>query len=213
MKESGRAKSHGRIASLVGALVFLGVVSLIIFCASVASWAPFSLESYAQQTCYVHSVQAVQCSNEQEANLFLVSYLPSTDVVNGTSNLTIAPSVPLYAAVVHVYRVVESFNDSALQRELYPVNVTAPVICFGPSSPVGMTKNNVTCSALQTLIWPTSAAVYLDYLQASSSATTWLGLWVTFVVIFSLCVPVVLYFSIRKYGLLSKANGIDYEVK
>jgi hypothetical protein len=205
MRESGRAKSHGRIASLVGALVFLGVVSLIIFCASVASWAPFSYLAYQEQTCYVHSVQSVACGTDQEANLFLVSYLP-TNETNGSA-------VPLYASVVNVYRVAESFNDSATQRDLYSVNVTDPVICFGPPVPVGMTEGNLTCSAVQTLIYPTSAAVYLDFPQASQSATTWLGLWVTFVVIFGLCVPVVLYFAIRKYGLLSKEDGPDYEVK
>jgi hypothetical protein len=36
----------GRTTSIMGALVFLSIISLILFCAAVASWAPYNYPGY-----------------------------------------------------------------------------------------------------------------------------------------------------------------------
>jgi hypothetical protein len=53
--------------------VFLGVTSLIIWTASVASFAPFSEASYGQRVCVVESVSVLSCGAGGVANLFNVS--------------------------------------------------------------------------------------------------------------------------------------------
>ena len=187
MGASGRTKNRGRTTSFIGAMVFLALLSIIIFCAAVASWAPFHLHGYATTQCVIRAVSTVECGENEEGNVWSVSF------VAGNAS----EGARWFMAVDEPYTFGVDFNESAAQRARFPVNITAFVPCYGPSNPLLQTMNNLTCSSASTLVYPASRALFLDVSRASDAQQTWFALWIAFLVVFCISLPIVIIHGVR----------------
>ncbi len=103
--------------SVLGACVFLGIASLIIWTASVASWVPFADGGYKSVECYVSNVSVLNCGAGGTGNVFAVSYTNSSSV-----NQT-------FLAIAVVYSLFVSPNVSAAQRLAYPCEKKSVCVC------------------------------------------------------------------------------------
>ncbi len=96
----------------------------------------------------------------------------------------------VYVAVAEPYQTFLSLNASAIQRLQYPVNASAPLSCSAPSVPLLRSFASPTCANASLLSYPSSGGVFLNGDAASFSSSLWLGLWIAFLCVFLICVPI-----------------------
>ncbi len=145
---------------------------------SVASWAPFSQLGYGTRACAVVNVTELQCTSgsaTSAGNIFGVVFADRDGV---------------YVAVAEPYQFFASLNATAQQRLAYSVNATAFRSCYVPVEPLPLTSGVVTCSNASLVSYPSTGGVFLNSSAAAYSASLWLGLWIAFLCVFAICVPV-----------------------
>jgi hypothetical protein len=150
----------------------------IVGLASVASWTPFSQLGYGTRPCAVVNVTELQCttaSATSAGNIFGVVFQDLPGV---------------YVAVAEAYRFFTTLNATAQQRLAYPVNASVFLSCYAPAAPLSRSGGSVTCSNASLISYPSSGGVFLNSASAAYSQSLWLGLWIAFLCVFLICVPV-----------------------
>jgi hypothetical protein len=155
----------------------------MVFCSqtvslSVASWAPFSQLSYGTRQCAVVNVTELRCTtgtSTTAGNIFSVVFDDGAGV---------------YLAAAEPYQFFSSLNATAVQRLAYPVNATAFRPCYAPTAPLLRSASVVVCANASLIAYPSAAVAFLNSSAGAYSASLWLGLWVAFLCVFAICVPI-----------------------
>ncbi len=166
-----------------GAAVALLITSIVLFASGVARWAQYSINSYQTATAWVRSGSALPCGTDLTVPVFCVS-------VNGRNCTGVASLLQPRLSLNDSLALIDSVNH------VQPSTVFAPFDCvpFPDSGP----PEDANCSWLDVgASYPSYRPVFVYASSAVADQHYWLGIWVSFLLVFVICLPIVIVVMIK----------------